>query len=121
MARRSRHTAQPTRREEEVARALAEAADRGEDHAAVARRLGLRVSTVRWWASQIRCRARRRGAKADAALAPTSPAFVEVQVEAVADAARFEAVLHGGREVRVPLGFDAGELARLVQVLERSC
>ena len=122
MARRSRHTAQPTRREEEVARALSEAADRGEDHAAVARRLGLRVSTVRWWASQIRCRAARRreaGEACEGALA--APSFVEVHVQRSRPAPGFEVLIENGREVRVPLGFDAGELARLVDVLERSC
>lgn len=119
MARRSRRTAQPTAREQEVARALAEAAQRGEDYAAVGRRLGIREVTVRWWASQIRCRATQRGEATTArALAPS---FVEVQVAAVRPAPGFEAVLHSGREVRVPNGFDARELSRLIVVLEQPC
>lgn len=122
MARRSRQAAQPTRREAEVALALSEAAGRGEDHAAVAHRLGIRVATVRWWASQIRCReARRARSRSERAPRLATPSFVEVHVEATRTAPGFEAVLENGRQVRVPLGFDAGELARLVQVLERSC
>lgn len=119
MARRSRDTAQSTAREREVAEALAEAEQRGDDYAAVGRRLGIQESTVRWWASQIRCRAtRREEASPSRALAPS---FVEVQVASVRPAPGFEAVLHGGREIRIPLGFDARELGRLVHVLEQPC
>jgi transposase-like protein len=122
MVKRMRARTKATAREIEVRRALAEAAQCGESVDALARRLGLQVSTLRWWASQIRCRARRRGEEGvDAALAPARPAFVEVEVQAVREAPRFEAVLHGGREVRVANGFDAGELARLIDVLERTC
>jgi hypothetical protein len=96
---------------------VAAAAQRGEDYAAVGRRLGIREVTVRWWASKIRCRATQRGeAKTARALAPS---FVEVQVAAVRLAPGFEAALHSGREVRVPNGFDANELSRLIVVLEQ--
>jgi len=45
--------------------------------------------------------------------------FVEIAADHGAAAPeRFELVLAGGRTVRVPFGFDATELVRLVQVLE---
>jgi hypothetical protein len=49
--------------------------------------------------------------------------FVELTTRsssAPAPAPAFEIVLRSGRTVRVPGGFDAGELARLVGVLEEA-
>ena len=121
MVKRTRASTKATAREIEVQRALAEAAQCGEGLDAVARRLGIEVSTVRWWASQVRRRAKRRKETHETSLRPAAPAFVEVQVQAVREAPRFEAILHGGREVRVANGFDAGELWRLIGVLEQTC
>lgn len=122
MVKRTESSPPPTRREREVEEALEEGNRRGEGEDAVAKRLGIKVSTLRWWASQIRCRAaRRQGAGPGSPTALAAPAFIEVHVESRRPALGFEVVIENGREVRVPLGFDAGELVRLVQVLERSC
>ncbi len=122
MVKRREAGSKPTRREREVEQALEAGQRQGEGEDAVARRLGIRVSTLRWWATQIRCRAARRqeaGEACEGALA--APSFVEVHVQRSRPAPGFEVLIENGREVRVPLGFDAGELARLVDVLERSC
>ena len=65
---------------------------------------------------------RPRRASPTLAMEPIAPMeFVELTTEAPAVPApvtTFEILLRSGRTVRVPGGFDAGELARLVGVLE---
>lgn len=111
----------PTSRELEMSRALAEARRRGEGFEAVAKRLGVSASTVRWWSSQVRRRAARRMARTQPqATSPTTPSFVEVRVDAPRSSC-FEIELRGERKLRVPAGFDATELGRLIAVLDLSC
>ncbi len=111
----------PTPREREMRRTLAEARRRGEGYEAVAKRLGVSASTVRWWSSQVRRRAARRAARSQPqATSPSTPSFVEVRVDAPRSSC-FEVELRGERKLRVPTGFDATELQRLIAVLDPSC
>ena len=68
---------------------------------------GIREATLRMW--ERRERVARRRAK-----------FVEVAVPESRAGRPLELVV-GGRVVRLPLGFDAGELRRLLAVLEQPC
>lgn len=71
-----------------------------------ARKRGLNVSTLRWWRWKLRGEAREERAMA---------AFFEVVVEAPEPP---DLVVElGDVRVRVPTGFDAGELRRLVAAL----
>lgn len=74
-----------------------------------ARREGVNPSTLGWWRSILN----------DSRQAPEL-SFVEVALPEVTSAAsaHLEVVLVNGRTVRVPAGFDAGELRRLLDVLE---
>ena len=111
----------PTPREREMSRALAEARRRGEGYEAVAKRLGVSASTVRWWSSQVRRRAARRVTRTQPqATSPSTPSFVEVKIDTPGSAS-FEVELRGERKLRVPAGFDAAELGRLIAVLDSSC
>lgn len=84
--------------------------------AEVARRHGLNPGTFSWWCARLGGRAgKRRG--------PASPRLVPVKVVDAprsAGARRFDVVLSQGLRVRVPSGFEATELRRLVEAL-RSC
>lgn len=77
----------------------------------LAKRTGIRVSTLRVWAQ----RARRRSTPAR----PTR--FVERDVRPAAVLEGFGIGLAGGRVVRVRSGFDAEELRRLLRTLELPC
>jgi transposase-like protein len=60
--------------------------------------------------------------KAPSRTAQPLPLFVPLAVDTAAAAAVLEVVVHGGRVVRVPAGFDAPTLAQLLAVLEgRPC
>jgi len=74
-----------------------------------ARRRGLNVSTLRWW----RWKLRSDGLRGSAAVAP---AFLEVVVEEP-EPPDLVVELGGNLRVRVPAGFDARELRRLVVAL----
>lgn len=63
-------------------------------------------------------KARRRKTKKAVTASQTAPAFVELS--AVATDERFELELGAGRRLRVPKGFDAEALRRLLGVLEAS-
>ena len=62
-----------------------------------------------------------QGSGAHAGSAPRRPAFVPVTITAPAPA--LEVVLHDGRVLRIPAGFDATTLRQLLAVLDeaRSC
>jgi hypothetical protein len=83
-----------------------------------AAREGLKAGSVSYW----KWRLSQRGRARPAAVAPLR--FVELTGRQGPSAAPappapgFEVVLATGRKVRVPGGFDAGELGRLVAVLE---
>jgi hypothetical protein len=82
-----------------------------------AAREGLKAGSLSYW----KWRLSQRGRARPAAVAPLR--FVELTGRqspsaAPAPAPGFEVVLSTGRKVRVPGGFDAGELGRLVAVLE---
>lgn len=90
----------------------------------VAKDLGIRAGTVqRWWE---RSRARRSAdtvglSSRRNARAPLSPmAFVRLEPspEARDTRERLEVVLSGGVSVRVPVGFDAGTLARVLTLVK---
>ncbi len=55
---------------------------------------------------------------------PTPPkaggGFVEVRLERTASAGGFDLELSTGRHLRIPVGFDVGELERLLALLERA-
>ena len=87
---------------------------------------GINARSLPWWRWQLGQKAkaptlarptsrRKRGAKAPPPASPMT--FVEVSVPAASD---LEIVLASGRRVRVPTGFDAPTLERLLVVLERS-
>jgi hypothetical protein len=78
-----------------------------------ARAQGVAPATLSWWRWTIGRRERERRS-------PAPGAFVGVQLvgAAVAPPRPFEVVLPGRRVVRVPSGFDAAELARLLSALE---
>jgi hypothetical protein len=84
-----------------------------------AAREGLKAGSLSFWKWKLAQRRSSRPAQA-AQVAPLR--FVELTAKAAPPiaAARFEVVLTSGRTVRVPEGFDAGELARLVGALEEA-
>lgn len=78
-----------------------------------AAREGLKAGSLSYWKWRLA-----HGKRTRAAVAPLR--FVELPVLTAPAASRFEVVLATGRTVRVPSGFEAGELARLVGVLEEA-
>lgn len=84
---------------------------------AFAEREGLKRGSLSCWKWKL---AGRRGRRRPASPSVAPLRFVELTAKAAspAGAVGFEVVLASGRRVRVPGGFDAGELSRLVQVLE---
>ena len=91
---------------------------------AVAARAGVKASTLTWWKSELKRRARERGeaeAKVEAkTLVPVT--IREVEPAAIVTSATlpiaYEVVLGGGRVLRVPRGFEAAEVRALVRALE---
>ena len=86
--------------------------------AGLARRYGVKRSTLVWWQSELR---RRERARAKSAV----PKLIPVKLDASAgkgagQSAGFDVLTRSGRVVRVPLGFDAAELGRLLPVVEQS-
>ena len=110
-----------TDREREMRRLLAECEASGLSKAVFARRRKLNAGTFGWWSSEIR---RRDARRARSRRAPRSepPSVVDVVVrEDAATPALFEVELGGGRRVRVPAGFAAEDLSRLLTVMEGQC
>ena len=99
--------------------------ERGVSLTTLARRHGLKRSTLVWWKWQLGRRDRDRRSRR-LRKAKGVPQLVPVRFEPTSAAApprdpnteRFEVLLRSGRAVRVPPGFDDGELGRLVRVLE---
>ena len=120
----SRIPREPTLREREMAESLARARAEGRSHAELAEQLGVALDTVKWWTWRIGARARNgRSRRRKAAPKPAPPqggpertSFVEVRV-AHRRPQPFEVVLGGDKTIRIPAGFDAAELRRLIQVL----
>lgn len=87
----------------------------GESVAQFAAQRGLNAATLYWWRSQLRRRDQ------------VEPEFVPIEIVDAKRAtdrdarAGFELELRGGRRLRVPPGFDADELARLISAIERAC
>ena len=84
-----------------------------------AEREGLKAGSLSFWKWKLAGRGG-RGRPATKAVAAAS--FIELTAKAVpppAAAVGFEVALASGRTVRVPGGFDAVELSRLVDVLEK--
>ena len=101
-----------------IRKLLAEHRSTGQSYASLAKRAGIPVGTLAWWAH----RERQGGA--------TAPSrFVEVRVkEGVraepGPASEFAVDVEPGTQIRritVPAGFDPRELQRLVAALEASC
>lgn len=84
-----------------------------------AAREGLKAGSLSFWKWKLA-----QGQRRASAAAPVAPLkFVELTAAAStapAGPAILEVVLRSGRMVRVPSGFDAAELARLVGVLEEA-
>lgn len=86
-----------------------------------AEREGLNPGSLSFWKWKIRQIGRRQSEQAGVEHAAPLR-LVELRTKAAPASAghpSFEVVLSSGRSVRVPGGFDAAELARLVGVLER--
>lgn len=97
-------------------RSLIEAQERsGLCVAEFAARRGLSVATLYWWRSRLR-----RPKQGEPSLVPIEIVGPEPG-GSHGGAERFEIELRGGRRLRVPPGFDAGELTRLIAALERAC
>jgi hypothetical protein len=80
-------------------------------HAQIAAANGMPAPTFAWWCARLGGQRRRSARLVAVDVAPSVPVAGDV----------FEVELSRGRLVRVPPGFGAGALARLLGVLERSC
>jgi hypothetical protein len=112
----------PSDTEQRYRRLLEEHATSGLTRQEFAAKKGVVASTLGWWKCELGRRDRMRAGAADGSLLPVK--FVAATFDrsrAAAPDARgcdFVVRLRSGREVRVGVGFDASELARLVEVLE---
>lgn len=84
--------------------------------------IGVKPGTLTYWAWRLGREASPSSAERKASVrcerrAPT--AFVELVSDAVPDG-RFELELAGGRRLRIPVGFEAEALERLLGVVERA-
>ena len=105
-----------TPREKEM-RAFVREHDKGRlTWAQIADREGIAISTLNWWRSEIRRRDRDRvtDSRAD---------FVEVEISTATETSPIvlEIVLLDGRSVRVPSGFEAADLRRLLAAIDAQC
>ena len=96
-----------TGRAREMAALVAKFERGGESAEEFARRQGMRPSTFAWWRSELKRRRRRQERER-----------IEL-VEIGGKPADFELSLANGVRQRVPVGFDAAALARLLDVLCR--
>jgi transposase len=78
-----------------------------------AERSGLKAKSLQWWRWRLGL-----GGRPGMQAMPVQPAFVEVVGGLRSPAGDLEVQLPGGACVRVPTGFDAADLARVLQVLE---
>lgn len=97
---------------------VSEWAGSGQTQVAFCRQRRIEPGTFAWWKRQLR----QRGLAGDvsAGVSEASGLFVEVRPP-TGSPAGFEVLLAGGRTIRVPAGFDGGELTRLLSVLEPAC
>ena len=88
----------------------------GLSQAEFCRRRGVNGMTFAWWKRQLRreCEGSAKGPSAE------SRRFVEVRLTSANQSSSYEVVLAHGRSIRVPLGFDAESLSRLIAAVE-SC
>lgn len=90
--------------------------ERGASIAVLARRLGVKPSTLVWWRSELKRRDRRRVELGSEPLLPVRVA------PSPAPSRDFELALPGGVQLRIPAGFDTSDFDRLLGVLARhSC
>ena len=82
--------------------------------AVLSRRSGLPVWKLRWWQ-------RRFQRMSVPSSAPSSDAFVAVEVVTPSRATPIEVVTRSGHRVSVPFGFDEEQLIRLLRVLDAAC
>ncbi len=113
----------------EMSKVLQELEQSGLGVAAFARQCGIPVSTLQWWRSARQVRGGGGGRQSKRLPGRGRPRGL---VEVVGSSRRdgeglrrslgvFEVELASGRTVRVPAGFDAEALGRLVRVLEAPC
>jgi hypothetical protein len=107
--------------ETEAQQLLGEHEASGESLAAFARSRGIGVERLRWWQRRFGGTTRRRASDRPVRLLPVrvraTKASTSLRGAAVTADASFEVTLPGGRSVRVPAGFEAESLRRLLAVL----
>ena len=115
-------TTRRTPGEKKYRRLLAQHA-RGASLDALAREHGVKRSTLVWWSSELRRRDRLRARSKDATFLPVRVAPAEPAPAALsaAESPGLEVLLATGDLLRVPPGFDADELRRLVSALRSAC
>jgi hypothetical protein len=83
--------------------------------------LGIKASTLQYWKHKLGKPELMPGRKPGrAAQAHGLPSLIELQPIMAASSAAFELELGSGRRLRIPVGFDASALERLLTVLERT-
>ncbi len=82
----------------------------GSGRAAFCRREGINPVTLSRWLGEF----------GDAARPKAGAGFVEVRLDRAPSAGGFELELSTGRHLRIPPGFDVGDLGRLLALLERA-
>jgi hypothetical protein len=110
----------PSERESFYRRVLAERERSGKTYACVAAEHGIPVGTLAWWSTELRRRDARRGNGAPVPAFSFLPIDLAPETEGIESAA-FEVTIPCGATVRVPSGFDAESLARLLRVLSATC
>jgi hypothetical protein len=111
-----------TETEQLYRRLVEEQAASGLTQRAFSRAKGLGPTKLGWWKHEIARRDRLRAGASPVALLPVKVVGARVDVRRsslpITAAPDFVVRVRSGREIRVPSGFDAGELGRLVEVLE---
>lgn len=84
---------------------------------------GVNAHTLSWWRYQLGAQAKKQEARPSSpkrrqARSPKASSMTFVEL-ATTTSTPLAVVLAGGREIRVPVGFDAATLERLLAVLER--
>jgi hypothetical protein len=94
----------------------------GQSAEAFAAKAGLSAARLEYWGSRVGRAEAAAGTELPRALAvrPVQPAWVELMAcaQTAAPAAPLEVVVANGRAVRVPVGFDAETLRRVIGVME---
>ena len=103
---------------EEIRLLLAQHAQSGLSLLAFARAHDLCYASLRRWRSTQASAINTRMDAAEAHRRRATPAFVPVQLEDAGPGGEFTLCWPGGRSLRIPAGFDPGQLQRLLAVLE---